>query len=52
MTYQVTIRPKAIKALEKINDPDYSNIKSAIYNLAKNPRPYGYKKLKGGMVFE
>ncbi len=25
---------------------DYSNIKSALYELAKNPRPQGYKKLK------
>jgi len=47
MPYQLTIKPKAIKTLEKINDPDYSNIKSAIYNLASNPRPHGYKKLKG-----
>ena len=47
MPYQVTIRPKAIKALEKINDPDYSNIKKVIYGLAENPRPHGYKKLKG-----
>jgi len=47
MAYQLTIRPKAVKALEKINDPDYSAIKAAIYNLANNPRPQGYKKLKG-----
>ena len=47
MPYQLTIKPKAIKALEKINEPDYSTIKAAIYNLADNPRPQGYKKLKG-----
>ena len=47
MQYQIIIKPKAIKALEKINEPDYSNIKTAIYSLADNPRPYGYKKLKG-----
>jgi mRNA interferase RelE/StbE len=35
------------KALEKINEPYYSEIKTAILNLAKNPRPAGYKKLKG-----
>ena len=35
------------KALEKINEPYYSNIKEAIYSLADNPRPKGYKKLKG-----
>jgi len=47
MLYSVTIKPKAVKALEKINDPDYSAIKAAIYDLAGNPRPAGYKKLKG-----
>lgn len=47
MAYQLSIKPKAIKALEKINDPDYSIIKAAIYNLANNPRPHGCKKLKG-----
>ena len=47
MPYQLTIRPRAIKALEKINDPAYSNIKTAILDLANNPRPHGYKKLKG-----
>ncbi len=33
--------------MEKINEPAYTNIKAAIYNLAENPRPIGYKKLKG-----
>lgn len=47
MKYQLTIKPKALKALEKINEPAYTNIKAAIYNLAENPRPIGYKKLKG-----
>jgi mRNA interferase RelE/StbE len=47
MHYQLTIKPKAIRALEKINEPDYSTIKVAIYGLADNPRPHGYKKLKG-----
>ena len=47
MPYQLTIKPKAIKALEKINEPDYSTIKAEIYSLADNPRPHGYKKLKG-----
>ena len=45
--YQVKIRNSAIKYLEKINEPHYSLIKRAIRNLAKNPRPMGYKKLKG-----
>lgn len=47
MPYQLTIKPKAVKALEKINEPNYSNIKAAIYSLADNPRPIGYIKLKG-----
>lgn len=47
MPYQVTIKPTAVKALEKINDPAYSNIKKAILALAHDPRPHGYKKLKG-----
>lgn len=47
MRYQLTIRPKAAKELEKINEPYYSNIKAAIYLLADEPRPQGCKKLKG-----
>lgn len=47
MTYNVTLKKLAIKALGKINEPYYSNIKEAIYSLADNPRPIGYKKLKG-----
>jgi mRNA interferase RelE/StbE len=47
MAYQITINRNALKALEKINDPDYTNIKKAIYALANDPRPFGYKKLKG-----
>jgi mRNA interferase RelE/StbE len=47
MAYNVTLKKRAIKALEKINEPYYFNIKEAIYNLADNPRPTGYKKLKG-----
>ena len=47
MAYQVTLKKRAIKALEDINEPYYSNVKAAIYALANNPRPKGYKKLKG-----
>ena len=47
MTYQVSLKKGVIKVLSKINEPYYSNLKDAIYNLAKNPRPLGYKKLKG-----
>jgi mRNA interferase RelE/StbE len=47
MAYQITIKKSVIKALEKINEPYYINIRNAIYSLAKNPRPFGYIKLKG-----
>ena len=47
MAYCITLKKQAIKALEKINEPYYSNIKDAIYSLADNPRPQGCKKLKG-----
>ena len=47
MPYQITISKKAIKTLENISEPYYSNIRTAIYSLANNPRPMGYKKLKG-----
>lgn len=47
MVYQIKLKKAAIKALQNINEPHYSGIKSAIYNLANNPRPQGYIKLKG-----
>jgi mRNA-degrading endonuclease RelE of RelBE toxin-antitoxin system len=33
MAYKVTLTKRAIKALEKINEPHYSNIKQAIYTF-------------------
>jgi mRNA interferase RelE/StbE len=47
MAYQVHFSRQAFKALAEINEPYYSKIKEAIYNLAINPRPNGYIKLKG-----
>lgn len=47
MAYKITLKKRAIKALEKINELYYSIIKEAIYSLADEPRPTGYKKLKG-----
>lgn len=47
MAYRVTLKKGAVKALERISEPFYSGIKKAIYGLAKEPRPKGYKKLKG-----
>ena len=45
--YRVRVERKAQKALSKIPEPYYSNIKGAILRLAEDPRPEGYKKLKG-----
>ncbi len=47
MLYVVEFSKRASKKLEKISEPFYSNIKEAVLNLAENPRPNGYKKLKG-----
>ena len=45
--YKLRIEKVAVKSLEKINEPYYSKIKTAILNLANNPRPTGCKKLRG-----
>ena len=45
--YQLLIEKQVQKQLEKIPSPDYQRVKKAIKDLAKNPRPEGYKKLKG-----
>jgi len=47
MIYTLNFSKVALKELGKINEPFYSNIKSAIVSLTQNPRPNGYKKLKG-----
>jgi mRNA interferase RelE/StbE len=46
MPYQISIQRRAMKALETIPEPYYTNIRTAIYDLAENPRPHGYRKLK------
>ncbi|MCH6200123.1 type II toxin-antitoxin system RelE/ParE family toxin [Aquiflexum sp. LQ15W] len=40
-----------MKKLSKIPDPYYSNIKTAILELGNDPRPKGYKKLKGRVAY-
>jgi mRNA interferase RelE/StbE len=45
--YQLLIEKQVEKELEKIPEPDYSRIWISIKNLAINPRPSGFKKLKG-----
>lgn len=47
MAYRVVLRRQAIKALEEIDEPFYAHIKTAIYGLADDPRPSGYKKIRG-----
>lgn len=51
MLYSIEVRKNVFKTLGKINEPYYSAIKKAIYNLAENPKPQGYKKLKGRSGF-
>lgn len=51
MLYSIEVRKNVFKTLGKINEPYYSAIKKAIYNLAENPKPQGYKKLKGRQGF-
>jgi mRNA interferase RelE/StbE len=45
--YQVVIEKQAEKQLSKIPNSDYIKIVSVLRDLANNPRPAGYKKLKG-----
>ena len=45
--YQLLIEKQVQKQLEKISKPDYFRVKAVINDLAKNPRPLGFKKLKG-----
>lgn len=49
--YQVVIEKQAQKQLAKISPPYYQNIVEALQSLATNPRPHGYKKLKGSPGF-
>jgi mRNA interferase RelE/StbE len=49
--YKVRIERKAQKKLVRVPEPYYSNIKTAILDLGKNPRPPGFIKLKGRDAF-
>ena len=51
MLYSLNFSKHSLKELAKINEPNYSNIKQAIANLTKKPRPQGYKKLKGKLGY-
>ena len=47
MKYVVLIERFAQKQIMKLDKKIIPVIKAAIADLADNPRPYGYKKLKG-----
>ena len=47
MKYTVLIERYAQKQIMKLDKKIIPVIKAAIADLADNPRPYGYKKLKG-----
>jgi mRNA interferase RelE/StbE len=45
--YKVLLSGKAQKQLDKLSDHIAAPIVNAIIGLEENPRPMGYKKLKG-----
>jgi mRNA interferase RelE/StbE len=45
--YSVEINKKARKSLDKLSDFIVAPVLNAINDLAENPRPQGYRKLKG-----
>jgi mRNA interferase RelE/StbE len=47
MRYTVLVERYAQKQIMKLNKRLIPVIKATIADLASNPRPYGYKKLKG-----
>jgi mRNA interferase RelE/StbE len=49
--YKVQVERRVQKKLAKVPSPYYTNIKTAILDLGDNPRPQGYKKLKGTDAF-
>lgn len=51
MKYQVFIERYAVKQILKLDKNAIPLVKSSIAGLAENPRPFGYKKLKGEEAF-
>jgi mRNA interferase RelE/StbE len=45
--YSIEINKKARKSLDKLSDFIVAPVLNAINDLAENPRPQGYRKLKG-----
>jgi len=46
-TYNIVLSKQAQKTLDKFSDNIAEPILDAIEALGQNPRPYGFKKLKG-----
>jgi mRNA interferase RelE/StbE len=46
MSYKIFVRRKAQKKIESLPKSAYIAVNKKIDNLAENPRPIGYKKLK------
>ena len=47
MTYTVSIRRRAAKALASLPVQDFERVRDAVRALAETPRPTGCKKLVG-----
>jgi mRNA interferase RelE/StbE len=45
--YVVSLSKKAARQLDKLSDKIANPIIEAIHDLSTDPRPHGYKKLKG-----
>jgi len=50
VSYQIELRPAAVRALKRIDHQDRDRIRGAISLLGENPRPPGAKALKGRPV--
>jgi len=51
MTYQVELRPAAVRALKQIDHQDRDRIRGAIALLGEDPRPPSAKALQGRSGF-
>lgn len=47
VSYQIEMRPAALRALKRIDQQDQARIRGAIALLAADPRPPGATSLKG-----
>jgi mRNA interferase RelE/StbE len=47
MAYTVRFRPAAERTYDKLPEDVRGRLEPEINDLGKNPRPYGYKKLRG-----